>query len=152
MADVEFTVTRTKFQQESAGKEGFCLGLLMADAKALGYTLEDEDRHLELNPGAKVFGKTAIPRGRYQITVDRSERFSRKAGHDVFLPRILNVPTHAGVLMHGANHAEELEGCISTGREQTTDGVRDCAPVVAKSIALIRAAEARGDRCFITIR
>ena len=47
-------------------RDGFIqpnLGKLFVDGKLLGQTLEDQDRHLEAG-GEKIYGATAIPRGR----------------------------------------------------------------------------------------
>jgi hypothetical protein len=43
-------------------------------------------------PAQKIFGKSAIPAGTYKAIINRSERFSKLAGHDVLLPLLLNVP------------------------------------------------------------
>lgn len=40
------------------------------------FTLEDQDRELEKG-GEKVYGETAIPRGRYDIDLTYSNRFKR---------------------------------------------------------------------------
>jgi hypothetical protein len=80
----------------------------------LCYTLEDPVREVPGQPVTnwKVPGQTAIPRGTYGLTVTRSVRFSAKAGHDVFLPLLADVPGFSGVRIHGGNTAADTEGCI----------------------------------------
>lgn len=123
MGIVEYKVTRTRRVGETKTAEGYTLGILTRDGVQVGYTLEDEDRKLE-SGGAKVFGKTAIPRGRYLVKLTYSNRFRK------MLPQIMDVPGYEGVRIHGANTAEQLEGCIAVGVNQTPFGVSICAPVV----------------------
>lgn len=72
------------------------------------YALEDPDRKLEAG-GVKIPGKTAIPRGKYRIIIDWSNRFKRE------LPRLLDVPNYVGVRIHPGNGPEDTEGCILPG-------------------------------------
>ena len=76
------------------------------------FILEDKTR-LPTEP--KVFGKTAIPAGTYKVIINRSNRFSALAGHDVFLPLLEDVPGFAGVRIHAGNRPEDTEGCLLPG-------------------------------------
>ena len=87
---------------------GFTDGLMLVDRLFFGYTVEDQVRAA----GEKVAGRTAIPKGRYLVTVENSPRFSAKLGHPVELPRLHEVPGFEGVLIHGGNTADDSEGCI----------------------------------------
>lgn len=80
-----------------------------------------EDKVRENEP--KVFGQTAIPYGHYKVIVTKSERFSKLAGHDVYLPLLLNVPNYEGVRIHPGNKPEDTEGCLLPGTESATDMV-----------------------------
>ena len=51
-------------------------GELFTDGLLIGQILEDTDRHLE-DGGEKLYGETAIPRGRYRVTLSYSNRFKR---------------------------------------------------------------------------
>lgn len=84
------------------------IGVLYVDGVFQCYTLEDADRKLE-EGGVKIPGKTAIPRGKYRIIIDWSNRFKRE------LPRLLDVPNYVGVRIHPGNGPEDTEGCILPG-------------------------------------
>ena len=84
------------------------IGKLFVDGVFECYTLEDVDRDLE-NGGTKVFGCTAIPRGKYKVIVTNSNRFKR------MLPEIIGVPQFEGVRIHSGNKPEDTEGCVLVG-------------------------------------
>lgn len=141
---MEFRVIREYFGKPEGDKEGFTKGSMLAEGTRMAYSVEDEDRHLELG-GEKVYGKTAIPRGRYRIVVDFSHRFQKN------LPHILDVPGYEGVRVHGGNRAEQSLGCILIGLFQTADGVSNCPPAVQRMIDLIEADAEIGKDSWITI-
>lgn len=100
---MDITVNRMTFTENST------IGELWMDGKFFCYTLEDTCRN------HKVDGKTAIPAGRYQLTIDYSEKFSRD------MPHLLEVPNFEGVRIHWGNKPEDTEGCILVGTGKTTD-------------------------------
>lgn len=103
-----------------------------------GFTLEDTDRGLarstplERVRERKVFGKTAIPLGRYALDLSWSPRFKRE------LPIILGVPGFSGIRIHGGRDETATHGCVLVGRELREDGLHDCAPVVDRVIHWLR--------------
>lgn len=83
-------------------------GILKVNGEFECFTLEDRDRKLE-DGGTKVFGETAIPRGKYKVILTMSARFKR------VLPLVVDVPGFEGVRFHpGVTHIH-THGCILTG-------------------------------------
>lgn len=54
-------------------------------------------------------GLLAVDPGRYKFIVTESPRLKR------LTPRLVDVPGRSGILIHPANRAEELDGCIAPG-------------------------------------
>ena len=89
-------------------------------------TLEDAVRE------KKIYGKTAIPAGRYNVVNSFSNRFKRT------LPEVQNVPGFLGVRMHGGNTDEDTHGCPLLGmRRDSATRISNCAPAVATVKSLI---------------
>lgn len=116
-------------------KDGYTIGNLYVDGEFFCNTLEDTDRGLDqslpvsVNRAKKRKGLTAIPTGRYQVTLDVvSPRFSKVKKYDFChgkLPRLLNVPAFDGVLIHIGNYPKDTEGCILVGRNTVKGAVME---------------------------
>lgn len=96
------------------------VGEMYVDGKFQCYTLEDIEREV------KVAGKTAIPKGTYDVIINMSTRFQRS------MPLLLNVPNFAGVRIHPGNTAEHTEGCILVGRTRSIDFVGESRKAYTK--------------------
>lgn len=155
MSNLELLLVREPSTPVSGG-ETFTPGKLYADNVYFCETCEDEDRFLENDLAHakehKVYGRTAIPRGRYEVVVSRSAHFSERAGRDIFLPELLLVPTHDGIRMHGANRAEDLLGCIGCGTVRTSTGIAQCAATIGRLVDKVISATQRGERSWITVK
>jgi hypothetical protein len=83
--------------------------------------------------GWKVFGKTAIPFGRYRLAWTYSNRFGRST------LQLLGVPGFGGIRIHGGNTDEDTEGCILLGLALSGDTIAGgtSRPAVAKFEALV---------------
>lgn len=68
------------------------------------------------DPGeGKVYGKTAIPSGRYRAKMRKSPTFNR------MMPYLQNVPGFKDIMIHPLNDVRETKGCIGIG-ENTIKG------------------------------
>lgn len=80
-------------------------------------TLEDKVRNIPKE--VKVFGKTAIPAGKYEIDMNSiSPKFRNRSWAKKYkgiVPRLKNVPYFSGVLIHPGNTAVDSDGCILVG-------------------------------------
>ena len=90
-------------------------------------TLEDPVR-ADPNPStpaneAKVPGRTAIPDGRYQISLQKPTRVLWSPRPDGALPRLRDVPGFMGIFIHAGNTPEDTEGCILVGRLRDPDRI-----------------------------
>ena len=104
-------------------------GELYADDLLIGQTLEDPERE------EKIHGQTAIPRGRYKVTITFSNRFKK------LMPYIHDVPGFDGVRIHGGNTETDTLGCPLLGTIRTGTGIAQCAGPNARLMDLLDAAE-----------
>lgn len=119
------------------------IGELLINDKHLCDTLEDRVRP----EGEKVYGKTAIPEGTYEVKLTHSPRFKK------ILPEILNVPNFSGIRIHSLNKAEESEGCIGVGEwnGKDTNWISNSRKAFNKLFAILQEASDRGEKITITI-
>ncbi len=80
------------------------IGHFSINGNLFSYALEDTDRNLE-SGGIKIPKETAIPKGRYKVVINRSNRFQR------MMPEILDVPQFTGIRIHDGVGPENTEGC-----------------------------------------
>ena len=118
--------------------ENSTIGEMSIDGKFECYTLEDVERD------TKVFGKTAIPKGIYEVTMTMSNRFKK------MMPLLLNVPNYAGVRIHSGNKAEDTEGCILLGQTRSIDAISGSRLAIDKFYPKLEAALKLG-KVYLTI-
>ncbi|PTL34587.1 hypothetical protein C7120_08790 [Prevotella sp. oral taxon 376] len=134
---------------------------LYVDGKYFCDVLEDTDRGLRSDmteteiAKIKVHGMTAIPTGRYPVSIDIvSNRFSKKPMYKEIggrLPRLGGVPGYAGVLIHVGNTPADTEGCLLVGKNKKVGMVVDSKETFFRLYDLLKAANARKEKIYITI-
>lgn len=153
---MELKVKRKAFEKD------YTIGKLYIDGVAYCDTLEDCDRGLtqdmplEEIKAKKVYGKTAIPTGTYEIDMNTvSPKFKDRSWAKPFggkLPRLVNVPGYEGVLFHPFNQASESLGCIAPGKNSVkgmvTDSSRTFMSLMSKHLL---PAKVKGEKITITI-
>lgn len=139
-------------------KNGYTIGTLSIDGKRLGdgkhycSTLEDTDRGLEQNMSLEkiLFLKkphiTAIPTGRYEVTVTYSTHFKRN------LPLLNNIPGYSGVRVHPGNTATDTDGCILVGENTAKGRVNNSKYWFALLMRQIVPTLNKGEKVYITIK
>lgn len=114
---MNFKLLRNQFSGKST------IGELYLEGVRLCYTLEDCDRGLTQDMSIeeierlKVYGKTCIPYGHYQIKWQPSMKFQKD------MPYIQNVPGYSGVMVHQGNVPDDTLGCILLGMAKGTDRI-----------------------------
>ena len=145
-----------------AKKDEYTIGRLYVDGNLFSDTLEDCDRGLtqdmplEEIKAKKVYGKTAIPTGTYDIDMNTvSPKFEKRSWAKPFggkIPRLVNVPGYEGVLIHPLNQASESLGCIGVGKNSIkgmiTDSSRTFMSLMSKYLL---PAKLRGEKITLTI-
>lgn len=121
----------------------YTIGKLYIDGVYFCDTIEDKVRDLNKNGvfdngEFKVKGETAIPYGTYEVVWTYSPRFKR------YTPRLLNVKSFAGVLIHGGNTARDTEGCIILGQNKVKGKVINSKEFVNKLYPIIKNACQKG--------
>ena len=124
-------------------RDTYTIGNLYIDGVYFCDTIEDKVRDLNKNGvfdngEFKVKGETAIPYGTYEVVWAYSPRFKR------YTPRLLNVKSFAGVLIHGGNTARDTEGCIILGQNKVKGKVINSKEFVNKLYPIIKNACQKG--------
>lgn len=81
------------------------------------FTLEDVVREIEGQPVEKwkVKNETAIPTGKYSVTLENSPKF----GADTIT--VNKVPGFQGIRIHAGNNENDTEGCVILGYKLNDD-------------------------------
>lgn len=143
-------------------KDTYTIGVLYVDGIRFCETCEDKDRGLKQSDmlwtikKKKVYGETAIPTGKYTITLDvvsakyaKVDWYRRLCGGK--MPRLLNVPGFDGILIHPGSTALDSYGCILCGRNTKKGTVTSSRDTFAVLYAKMKAANDRHERITIEI-
>ena len=143
---MELNLLRKNFTELST------IGQLYLDAAPECLILEDVDRGLlssmtldEIKK-IKIKDQTAIPYGRYRITLRNSPHFAR------LMPHLENVPGYSESMIHWGNRPKNTEGCLLTGMFSGVDFVGESIVAFNQLYPKITAASDRGEEIWITIK
>jgi hypothetical protein len=132
-------INLTRFEKT----EDYTVGNLEIPNKFKCFTIEDMER----KEGEKVYGLTAIPKGRYKVIVIQSPKFERR------LPLLINVPNFEGIRIHAGNNAEASHGCILPNLVYLGEGIGTNSKMAEDIlIVLIDNAIKKGEDVFINIQ
>ena len=156
MRPLELLVERYDF-----GKD-YTEGKFYVDGMPFGESMEPHSLHLTNSmplseiKAKKVYGKTAIPTGRYKISWEVSPSLKNRTYAKEFdgkFPYLVNVPGWTGVMIHPFNYGTESKGCIAVGEKwmpgkiiRATEGYKDLMRYY-----LVPAFK-RGQEVYITIK
>lgn len=119
-------------------KSDYTIGKLYVDGEYFCDTVEDTDRGLSQDmknstiEAKKIYGKTAIPTGRYKVTLTYSNKFGKT------LPLLKDVLGFSGVRIHSGNTAEDSLGCIIVGENKIKGGVINSRATMERLMAKLR--------------
>lgn len=141
--------------------DAYTIGRFYVNGILLCDSLEDKDRGLAVDmpineiQRRKVYGKTAIPIGRYEVKMTYSEKFSSRVWARPtkgLVPELLNVPGFSGVRIHPFNNADESLGCIGLGTNDKKGWISNSTLYYRRLVdTYVMPAIAKGERVFITI-
>lgn len=121
----------------------YTIGRLYVDGNYFCDTLEDTVRDLNKNGKfdngeKKVYAKTAIPYGTYEIKWTYSPRFKK------YTPQLMNVPSFEGIRIHSGNSSTDTEGCLLLGENKKVGMVLNSRATINKFYPLIKEACYKG--------
>lgn len=136
-----------------AKKDRYTIGRLYINGEYICDTLEDKDRGLDNETmsiaeikAVKVPGETAIPTGKYEVSITYSPRFKR------MMPLLSGVNGFDGVRIHSGNTHKDTEGCILVGKNKEVGKVLDSRYTYNNLYKKLEAAAKRGEYITIEIK
>jgi hypothetical protein len=129
----------------------YTIGKLFVDGKLFCDTIEDKNRDLnkdgditDIGEG-KVQDQTCIPFGTYEVIVNMSGRFKR------LLPRLLNVPSFDGILIHNGKDENSSSGCLILGENKVKGQVINGTYYMNKLTDMLLSEQKKGIKSYIQI-
>lgn len=136
-------------------------GALLIDGVKFCDTMEDVDRGLlstmtlQEIQSKKIYGDTAIPKGKYRFNIDvvspkfKDRQWAKFCGGK--LPRLENVPGFEGVLIHVGNTPKDTLGCLLVGVANSDTMITNSVVTFQSLYKKIEEAKARGEELWIEI-
>ena len=143
---LQITVTR------HSPRPGYTIGRMDINGTKFSDTLEDTDRGLTQDmqldeiKRIKVYGKTAIPKGTYKVSVQYWQK------HKIYVPFIHDVPGFTSILIHSGNTPEDTLGCILVGENTIKGRLTNSRPYMTRLTKICQDAIRRGEPVRITIK
>jgi hypothetical protein len=143
--DMELQLKRETFTEQST------IGTLTINGVFECFILEDRDRGLndtltlEQILKVKVYGKTAIPYGRYEVDWTMSPRFKK------MMPILLNVKGYSGIRIHKGNTEVDSLGCLLCGTRKKSNMITESTLATKNLYAKIESAKKQGQKIYINI-
>jgi len=128
--------------------KGATLGSMFVDGAFECYTLEDTVREVEGEPVSawKIQNVTAIPRGRYRVTITFSPHFNRD------LPLVNDVPGYSAIRIHNGNKPADTDGCILVGQTKEANLIYKSVAALDALFPKIKSAIDAGQPVFVTVQ
>ena len=131
------------------------IGNFLINGKLECFTLEDTVRE----DGKKVYGETAIPAGKYEVTLrkegtiyeDYCKRFD-DIGQERGTLWIRNIPGYEYVLIHIGNYPKDTLGCILVGAKMSGNSIQDSTIAYKKIYPIIASALEKGEKVHIEVK
>jgi len=129
----------------------YTIGKLYIDGKLFSDTIEDVNRDKNKDGDitdtgeGKVYAKTCIPFGTYDVIVNRSPKMKRD------LPRLLNVPSFEGILIHRGSSEKSSAGCIIIGENKVVGKVINSVKYEDALVAILKHAQNNKEKITIDI-
>jgi hypothetical protein len=135
---MELKVIRKEFTSKTT------IGELYINDVFFCYTLEDVDRGLTQDmskkdiEAKKVYGKTAIPYGRYEIIMSWSNKFK------CVMPLVNGVVGYTGIRIHKGNSEVDTLGCLLVGMKKGVDKITNSTQAFDRLFVLLQEACGKG--------
>lgn len=149
---MEITIDRRWKRDNYTISRVFVDGERWGDGSHWCSALEDTDRGLHNGmrqseiTRRKIYGKTAIPGGMYDVIITHSPRFGKP------LPLVVGVPGFSGVRIHPGNTAEDTDGCILLGENSVKGKVMNSRYWCMRMQTLIKKALDRGEKVTLLVK
>ena len=138
----------------------YCISHIYVDGEYICDGIEDTDRMLDQSMSIseimkiKVPRKTAIPTGKYRLTLNIvSPKFQKYKYYMFFcsakMPRVLEVPGYEGILIHKGVDQNSSAGCLIVGYNKIKGKVINSQEAFEKLYEILNTANKKGEKIEI---